>query len=173
MRNTRSPSELGFRPRDLERLERAMQGALEGRVYRRAQAVLAVGRGFTVEEASELTSLGRTAVYFWSKRYLEAHSLAALMDSPRSGRPSSARRLTRSLLLREIGRPPYRVGFASNSWTVPLLRTRLEKRYGFIVSERTLRRRLHACGLRWKRPRYVYATKDPYRAQKKGALFAV
>jgi hypothetical protein len=27
-------------------------------------------------------------------------------------------------------------------------------------------------GLRWKRPRYVYATKDPHRAQKKGRLSA-
>jgi transposase len=173
MRTSRTPTELGFRRGDLERLERMLCKPLEARVVRRLQAVLAVGRGFSVEEASELTSLGRSAVYFWTQRFLESHTLRALLDRPRRGRPRAADSLTSSMLIEEVRRPPYEVGFASNGWTVPLLKTRLEKAYGLRLSPRTLRRRLHAAGLRWKRPRYVYVTKDPHRAQKKGALFAV
>jgi hypothetical protein len=33
-------------------------------------------------------------------------------------------------------------------------------------SRSTLRRRLHALGWRWKRPRYVFLTPDPERAKK-------
>jgi transposase len=173
MRNTRSPADLGFTRRDLKRLALALDGLHDVRLYRRVQAVLLVGSNFTVEEVSDLCSMSKRAVYFWTERYLRTHALSELRDRARSGRPGAARKLTPSLLRREVRRPPYRVGFASNSWTVPLLKTRLERRYGLVVSERTLRRRLHSAGLRWKRPRYVYATKDPNRAQKKGALYAV
>ncbi|WP_237050022.1 winged helix-turn-helix domain-containing protein [Microvirga ossetica] len=40
---------------------------------------------------------------------------------------------------------------------------------GLAVSPRTLRRRLHEAGYRWKRPRYVYVERAPHLAQKKGA----
>mgnify|MGYP006182206927 CR=1 FL=1 len=51
-------------------------------------------------------SIAAVFVYFWSKRYLEAHSLAALMDSPRSGRPSSAPRLRPARRSRPCRSPP-------------------------------------------------------------------
>ena len=38
------------------------------------------------------------------------------------------------------------------------------------ISVRTLRRRMHDLGLRWKRPRYVYATKDPQSGAEKRGL---
>jgi transposase len=39
---------------------------------------------------------------------------------------------------------------------------------GIIVSTRTLRRRLHDAGYRWKRPRYAYAGRATHLTQKKG-----
>jgi len=65
-----------------------------------------------------------------------------------------------------------RLGYNATGWTVSLLADRLQNRYGCAISARTLRRRMRDLDLRWKRPRYVYATKDPHRAQKKGGLFA-
>ena len=53
-----------------------------------------------------------------------------------------------------------------------LLAKHLGRTYGCPISPRTLRRRMRALGLRWKRPRYVYADKDPHRAQKKGGSSA-
>ena len=44
--------------------------------------------------------------------------------------------------------------------------------HGDSITPDTLRRRMRALGLRWNRPRYVYANKDPHRAQKKGGWFA-
>jgi transposase len=59
-------------------------------------------------------------------------------------------------------------GYSATTWTVELLAKHLSRTSGCPISGRTLRRRLRAMGLRWKRPRYVYATGDPHRAQKKG-----
>jgi len=64
-----------------------------------------------------------------------------------------------------------RLGYNSTGWTVALLADHLRQKYGRCPSLRTLRRRMHELGLRWKRPRYVYAIKDPHRAQKKGGSF--
>jgi hypothetical protein len=53
-----------------------------------------------------------------------------------------------------------------------LLAKHFSEKYGCPISPATLRRRMRHLGLRWKRPRYAYATKDPHRAQKKGGSFA-
>jgi transposase len=60
----------------------------------------------------------------------------------------------------------------ATTWTVPLLTAHLGQAHGCVVSERTLRRRLHEYGWRWKRPRYVYHERAPHVAQKKGRLSA-
>ena len=51
---------------------------------------------------------------------------------------------------------------------MPLLGHYLRQRHGVTVSARTLRRRLHEAGYRWKRPRYIYAGRAAHLAQKKG-----
>jgi transposase len=60
----------------------------------------------------------------------------------------------------------------ATTWTVPLLTAHLGQVHGCMVSERTLRRRLHEYGWRWKRPRYVYHERAAHVAQKKGRLSA-
>jgi len=67
---------------------------------------------------------------------------------------------------------PLPLGYNSTGWTVALLADQLRQKYGSPIKVRTLRRRMYELGLRWKRPRYTYATKDPHRAQKKGGSFA-
>jgi transposase len=75
--------------------------------------------------------------------------------------------LSRRRLLAELTKDPLALGYAATNWTVPLLARHLQ-RLGLPITARTLRRRLHAAGLRWKRPRYVFAAPEPNLAQKKG-----
>jgi transposase len=98
--------------------------------------------------------------------------VASLEDAPRSGRPRAAARVTDARIVREFRRDPLRLGYNTTGWTVPLLATHLSQKYGCRLSPATLRRRMRHLGLRWKRPRYVYADKDPHRAQKKGGSSA-
>jgi transposase len=61
---------------------------------------------------------------------------------------------------------PQAHGYAATGWTVPLLRAELAKR-GWAAAERTIRRTLHRCGWRWKRPKFVLGRPDPAYAEKK------
>jgi transposase len=56
------------------------------------------------------------------------------------------------------------LGYTSTGWTVALLAQHLSKRHGCAITARTLRRRMKALGLRWKRPRYGSLTKEPHRS---------
>jgi transposase len=131
-----------------------------------------VARGFPVPDVARITGAAPDAVYRWLRLYLEAHQPDSLRDAPRPGRPRAAGRITDARIVREFRRDPMRLGYNTTGWTVGLLAEHLSRRYRCPISARTLRRRMRALGLRWKRPRYIYAEKDPHRAQKKGASSA-
>jgi len=170
-RANRTP-ERGFDRYDQRRLARALERAADIRLYRRLQAVFLVALGWAVREVARLTTARPWAVYSWVRRYLRTHEPESLRDTPRSGRPRAAPRITDARIVREWRRDPLRLGYNTTGWTVVLLAQHLGQTYDCPISARTLRRRLRRLGLRWKRPRYVYGTKDPHRAQKKGRLFA-
>ena len=151
----------------------ALRRATELRTYRRLQAVLLVARGYPVATVAVITATPAAAIYDWVRRYLRTHQPEDLADAPRSGRPRVAITITAARIVRAFRRDPLRLGYSTTGWTVALLAQYLARVYGCPIGARTLRRRMRALGLRWKRPRYVYAEKDPHRAQKKGGLFAV
>jgi transposase len=162
----------GFVPSDTRRLARALRRTFDVRTYQRLQAVLLVARGWPVAEVARDTATRRWAVYNWVRRYLHTHQPDSLRDAARPGRPPIARPITDARIVAELQRSPLRLGYSATGWTVPLLAQHLGRKYRCPISVPTLRRRMRRLGLRWKRPRYVYATKDPHRTQKKGRSFA-
>ncbi|WP_338864447.1 helix-turn-helix domain-containing protein [Myxococcus stipitatus] len=149
-----------------------MREARDARYFQRLLAVKLVAEGKSVGEVARLCALSRPIVYRWLERYLQSREPQALLDCPRAGRPRSAPSLSDARLRSLVQQSPQEAGWATHGWTVPLLCTHLHQQ-GIDVSPRTLRRRLHEAGLRWKRPRYVYVTRAPHLGQKKGALSAV
>ena len=65
---------------------------------------------------------------------------------------------------------PRSAGFNATTWTCALLARYLSTRLGTSIGPRTLRRRMHAARLRWKRPRYVLHQRDPHAGSRKGGL---
>jgi transposase len=152
---------------DRKRLAAALAGAHEARVYRRLEALLLVAEGHSVAEAARRCRVNRSSVHRWLVQYKAEHEATALIDRPRSGRPRLHRPLTPQRLAAALARDPRRCGSQATSWTVPLLAHDLAAK-GIAVSPRTLRRRLHEAGYRWKRPRDVSVARAPHLAQKKG-----
>jgi transposase len=152
---------------DRTRLAAALAGAREARVYRRLEALLLVAEGHPVAEAARRCRVNRSSVHRWLVQYRAEHEASALCDRPRSGRPRRHPRLTPQRLAAALARDPRRCGYQATSWTVPLLAHDLAAK-GLAVSPRTLRRRLHEAGYRWKRPRYVYVQRAAHLSQKKG-----
>jgi transposase len=172
MRKAKSPSERGFDRYDKRRLTRALHRVTDARTYRRVQAILLVVQGRTVADVAQITGAQPWSIYAWVRAYLQTHCPDRVGDTPRPGRPRVAETLTEARIVREFRRDPMRLGYHATGWTVVLFAEHLQRKYDVAISPRTLRRRMRDLDLRWKRPRYVYATKDPNRAQKKGGLFA-
>jgi len=171
MRIARNAATLGFTRSDRRQLAQALKHATEVRTYQRLQAVFLVARGREVKDVAQIVGASCQTLYNWLNWYLQDHSAAVLSDAPRAGRPRVAPALTATRLKREFGRDPLRLGYQTTVWTVPLLAAHLSHRYNCALSPATLRRRMRAMGLRWKRPRYVYAEKEPHLPQKKGLSF--
>jgi transposase len=158
-----------FTRTDRRRLERALAAARKACEYRRLEATLLVAEGHSISEAARRVRVARLSVRRWVERYLHERDVCALIDRPRRGRPRQAKRLTSQRLAATMARDPRRCGYLAATWTVPLLAHYLAEHDGIEVSQRTLRRRLHEAGWRWKRPRYVYVERAAHVAQKKGA----
>jgi transposase len=168
MRKARSPAMIGFDNSDQRRLAKALKEATDLHAFRRIQAVLLVAQGQPVRHVAEITGASQKVIYDWLRYYLHSHSVEDLEDVTRSGRPTVAAAITPTRIHRELQRDPLSLGYNTTVWTVPLLARHLSNIYDCQITARTLRRRMKDADLRWKRPRYIYATKDPNRAQKKG-----
>ena len=152
-----------------------MRQTRDARHCRRLQAVLLVAEGRQVGAVAALLKASRRWVTKVLARYRQRRCPGDLAEGIRLGRPPLAPALSRDLLTVALEADPLAFGYAASGWTAPLLTAHLRAFFGAsaAVSVRTLRRRLHAAGLAWKRPRYVFAAKEPHRAQKKGRSCAV
>jgi transposase len=171
MRKAKSPSELGFTHLDRQRLTRALKRVSDARSFRRIQAVLMVADGLPIPQVARISGSSERAVYQWIAWYVRDRQVESLFECPRSGRPRAARPITDARIRREIEKNPDRLGYNSLEWTAPLLARHLSALYDCTISAATLRRRMRAMDLRWKRPRHAFTGKDPSRAQKKARSF--
>jgi transposase len=163
--------DLALSAAERRRLRATMKKAVTARVYRRVQAVLLVGEGRPTKEVAAITGASRRSVQHWWRLWRRSAGCRrperGLAEKPHRGRPPGLKGLSRRRLLTELAKDPLALGYAATNWTVPLLARHLQRR-GLPITARTLRRRLHAAGLRWKRPRYVFAAPEPHLPQKKG-----
>ena len=152
---------------DRQRLGRALKQVADARSFRRIQAVLMFAEGLPIPQIARMSGSSERAVYQWIAWYARDHQVDVLYERPRSGRPVVARRITDARIRREMAKNPDRLGYNSLEWTAPLLARHLNSLYNCTISAATLRRRMHAMALRWKRPRHAFSGKDPNRAHKK------
>lgn len=165
-------SEVGrFNGWDVRRLKAAMVAATDKRTYVRLEAVLAVALKESIAAVSVRLGKSGRSIYRWCVHYLKSHDPQSLQEAPRSGRPKAAQAITEKRILQALGQSPLKLGYRAGGWTVGLLARYLSTRYHCAVAPHTLRRRMKGMGLRYKRPRYVYEEKDPYRIQKRGRSF--
>src|SRR5215813_8245910 len=109
-----------------------LRGELEGIVTHtplakersRAQALLWLADGESVEQVSELLRISRQTVYNWTERIRQREGLdlrARLLDAPRSGRPPTALGIIDPLIEAVIDKDPRKLGYHATVWTAALL----------------------------------------------------
>lgn len=147
----------------------------DGRLVRRAQALLWLGDGECVSHVAQRLQVSRQAVYDLVARFQERAGLPMrerLQDQPHPGRPATARAAVSQTVQELLPQPPADFGYRAQDWTVGMLRAQVVRRGGGAVSTTTVTRALHDAGYRYKRPRYVLVRRDPHWRQVKGGSSA-
>jgi len=161
---------------DYQNLLEVAHATHDPRQLHRAQALLWLHEGDTVEEvASRLFTTPRT-VFRWLSRFHERQALELsdrLADGPRSGRPKTVSGVIDALLSEVIDGDPRPLGYHSTVWTAPLLRQYLHDVHHIQASRRSVGLAIARLGIAWKRPRYALARRAPTWRQAKGGSNAV
>ena len=123
------------------------------RVRRRADALLVLARGRTVEEAAHALGCCAKRLRVWRRRFLAA-GRAGLADRPRRGRPPLLDAAATDLLETAPAGSPLDYGCPVTTWTVAELTALLAQR-GWAVSRATVSRAWQRLGYRYRRPRHA------------------
>jgi transposase len=137
----------------------------------RAQALLWLAEGESVEHVAELLDVSRQTVYNWADRFRTREGLdlsARLRDAPRSGRPPTALGIIDPLIAEVIDKDPREWGYRSTNWTAALLRHYLKRAHGIAISPKSVSLAIDRLRIRWKRPRHQLALRPPTWRQSKG-----
>src|SRR3954447_15424242 len=168
MTHRASSGPASFSGPDRRRLAMTRKQTSDAGVFRRVQAVLRVAEGDTIRGVARSLRLSRRSGQRWVESYRHRRQPEDWLDAPRSGRPREATDLDEALLAKLLAQDPRALGYRATTGSTPLLVTHLQQACDCPVSERTLRRRLHAGGWRWKRPPYVFCEREAAVGPKKG-----
>ena len=160
-------------------LNAGLRGELEDLVLRtpsakercRAQAVLWLAEGLSVEQIAETFQVSRQTVYNWANRFLRRDGLdlrVRLLDAPRPGRPPAIAEVIDPLIAAALARDPRQSGYHATVWTAGLLQQDLEQAHGIRASLKSISVAIARLHFRWKRPRHELAARPETWRQVKG-----
>jgi len=141
------------------------------RQFQRAQALLWLDDGESVDEVASRLYVSRQTIYNWILRAQaeSAQSLGQrLADAPRSRRPPTAQGIIDPLIEPSIDTDPREFGYRSTVWTAALLVAYLAEYQHVEVSLRSVGYALERLDIHWKFPRYDLARSSPTWRQAKG-----
>ena len=153
-------------------LEDLLTGRVDSRVLRRAQALVWLDDGDSVEEIADRLDVSRQCIYAVVTRFEQRQGediLVRLSDGPRTGRPPTAAGIIDPLIDSVIDQDPRQFGYRQTVWTAELLRHYLEQVHHIEVSKRSIHRAIAHLGINWKLPRHTLAKREWYWRQAKGA----
>jgi transposase len=160
-----------LRPDERRRLARLIGSAPTAKELTRAQALLWLDDGETVEEVAQHLFVRRQTVYNWSLRFRQRSDQnlrVRLPDAPRGGRPPTALGIIDPLLEEVIDTDPRQQGHRYTAWTAALLQHYLREVHGLVVCRRSIGLAIVRLGIRWKRPRHVLGQRPDTWRQAKG-----
>jgi transposase len=162
---------INLKVKEATQLEQLVTTANDARQILRAQALLWLDEGESVEEVAERLQVSRQSIYNWVLRFQERSSKPVevrVADGARAGRPATAKGVIDSLIDLIIDSDPRDFGYRQTVWTASLLQTYLSQVHQLKVSSKSIGRAIERLGISWKRPRHTLASQDPHWGQAKG-----
>ena len=157
--------------KELLSLETLLTASKDVRQLKRAQAILWLYEGDSVEEVAQRLRVSRQTVYNWVARFVARTDLSLelrVTDALRSGRPRTALEIIDSLIDAVIDLDPRQFGYRSTVWTAPLLQHYLAKKHRIEVCDKSVRLAIDRLQIAWKRPRHLLALRSETWRQAKG-----
>src|SRR4030095_535567 len=115
---------LRLSPADYHTLLEVAHSTHDPRQLHRAQALLWLHEGDTVDEVATRLFVTPRTVFRWRNRFYEGQPLALparLCDGARSGRPKTVHGIIDTLIREVIDGDPRQFGYHATVWTAPLL----------------------------------------------------
>jgi transposase len=162
---------LRLSPADYHTLLEVAHSTHDPRQLHRAQALLWLHEGDTVDEVATRLFVTPRTVCRWRSRFDERQALEVpdrLADGPRGGRPKTVAGIIDTLLSEVIDDDPRQLGYHSTVWTAPFLQQYLREVHHIEASRRSVGLAIARLGIAWKRPRYALARRTPTWRQAKG-----
>lgn len=157
--------------KEIASLESLLTASKDVRQLKRAQALLWLYEGDSVEEVAQRLRVSRQTVYNWVARVETRPDLRLelrVADASRSGRPRTALEIIDSLIDAVIDVDPRQFGYRSTVWTASLLQQYLAKTHHIEVCDKSVRLAISRIEVVWKRPRHLLALRSATWRQAKG-----
>lgn len=157
--------------KEISSLESLLTSTKDPRQLKRAQAILWMYEGDSVEDVAQRLRVSRQTVYNWVARFLARTDVSIelrVADGLRSGRPRTALEIIDSLIDAVIDIDPRQFGYRSTVWTAPLLQQYLAKHHRIEVCDKSVRLAIDRLEVVWKRPRHLLALRSETWRQAKG-----
>lgn len=157
--------------REITSLEILLTSSKDTRQLKRAQAILWLYEGDSVEDVAQRLRVSRQTVYNWMARFEARTDMSVelrVADALRSGRPRTALEIIDSLIDAVIDLDPRQFGYRSTVWTAPLLQQYLAKYHHIEVCDKSVRLAIDRLEVVWKRPRHLLALRSETWRQAKG-----
>jgi transposase len=157
--------------RQVAQLEKFLTTRPDARQLKRAQALLWLADGDSVEEIARRLRVTRQTVYNWIQQFKSRADLdlkERLADGPRSGRPPTALNIIDPLINQVVEKDPRQFGYRRTTWTASLLQIYLKEKHQIEVSRSSISHAIDRLRISWKRPRHTLALRDEKWRRKKG-----
>jgi transposase len=157
--------------KEQKELESLIAHTHDAHLLQRAQAILWLVKGESVEAIALRLSVSRQSIYNWFYRFQERDSsplATRLADAERSGRPRTAHGIIDPLIDAVIDTDPRELGYRSTVWTAGLLQAYLNEEHQIEVSSKSVSFAIARLQIRWKRPRHRLALRPETWRQAKG-----
>lgn len=124
------------------------------RLARRVLALLAIGRGETVEASAAALGVSRSSVWVWVKEFL-VRGVAGLRVQWRGGRPSKLTPTQKRRLVELVKAGPQAAGYPTGCWNACLIQHVIEREFGVAYSVHYLADLLKQLGFSFQKARFV------------------
>lgn len=127
-------------------------------------AVYQLSKGKSSRELEDLYNTSFKQICNWADRF-DQEGIEGLTNKPRSGRPTNLTSEQLIELRESLLKSPESFGYNTASWSGPVVRDFIEKKFHVIYKQANVYNLMHSLGLSYQRTKGKYPEQDPIKRE--------